>query len=120
MPMMSSIIANCPDLALPPNILDKSTSMDKITGILFWEDETMGLGAKIIIGGLNSWEVSTQHMTRAGDDGLKQPPISIRCQVSERQNIIREKTSPLQPTNQLLQPVFVRGGGEAPSGGGGI
>jgi len=29
----------------------------------------MGPGAKIIVGGLNSWELSTQHMTRVGDEG---------------------------------------------------
>src|SRR6218665_1020941 len=85
----------------------KKQPRDKITSILFWEGETMGPGAKIIIGGLNSWEMSTQHMTWAGDEGPKYPPISIRSQVSERQNIIREKTSPLQPTNQLLQPVYI-------------
>src|SRR6218665_2612545 len=32
-PMMSSVIADCPDLA-PPNILDKSTPMPVSTGIL--------------------------------------------------------------------------------------
>jgi len=45
--------------------------MDKITSILFWEGETMGSGTKIIIGGLNSWKMSTQHMTRAGDEEPK-------------------------------------------------
>src|SRR6218665_1934760 len=40
----------------------KKHPRDKITSILFWEGETMGPGAKIVIGGLNSWEMSTQHM----------------------------------------------------------
>ena len=31
----------------------------------------MGPGAKIIVGGLDSWEMSTQHMTRVGDEGPK-------------------------------------------------
>jgi len=33
-PMMSSVIADCPDLA-PPNILDKSTPMSE-TQVLKW------------------------------------------------------------------------------------
>ena len=44
---------------------------DKITSILFWEGETMGSVAKIIVGGLNSWETTTQHMTLVGDEGPK-------------------------------------------------
>jgi len=31
----------------------------------------MGSGAKIIVGGLNSGVMSTQHMTRVGDEGPK-------------------------------------------------
>ena len=31
----------------------------------------MGPWAKIIVGGLNSWEMSTQHMTQVGDEGPK-------------------------------------------------
>jgi len=31
----------------------------------------MGPGAQITVGGLNSGEMSAQHMTRVGDDGHK-------------------------------------------------
>ena len=44
---------------------------DNITSIVFREGETMGPWAKIIVGGLNSWELSTQHMTRVGVEGPK-------------------------------------------------
>ena len=37
-----------------------------MTIILFMEGETMGSGAQIIVGGLNSGEMSTQYITRLG------------------------------------------------------
>jgi len=43
---------------------------DKITIILFGEGEAVVPREHIIIGGLNSWEMSTQHMTRVGDDRI--------------------------------------------------
>ena len=44
---------------------------NKITIILFREGETMGPMVQIIVGGLNSGEMSTQHMTQVGDEGPK-------------------------------------------------
>ena len=50
--------------------MDGPHPRDKITIILFREGETMGPGVQIIVGGPNS-EMSTQRMTRVGDEGPK-------------------------------------------------